>query len=111
MPRELAARVASHTGKEINFGIRPENVMVKGHTNVPEDENVVTSKVNVVEPLGDEQIIYLEAAGQDFIAKVDSHVRLKVGDSVPMIFDLAKAHIFDVASGANVSLSDSAQVA
>jgi multiple sugar transport system ATP-binding protein len=111
LPRDLASRVESYTGKEITFGVRPENVLVKGHTDLREDENVVPSQVSVVEPLGDEQIIYLQAGGQDFIAKVDSHVTLKVGDTTQMVFDVNRVHIFDNASGVNVSLRQPAAVA
>ena len=111
LPRDLASRVESYTGKEITFGVRPENVLVKGHTDLREDENVAPSQVSVVEPLGDEQIIYLQAGGQDFIAKVDSHVTLKVGYTTQMVFDLKRVHNFDNASGVTVSLRKSAAVA
>jgi len=111
LPRDLSSRIGAYMGKEITFGVRPENVLVKGHTDVQEDENVVSSQVTVVEPLGDEQTIYLQTGGQDFIAKVDSHVRLSVGDNVSMVVDVARAHIFDQASGENVSLRDKALVA
>jgi multiple sugar transport system ATP-binding protein len=104
LPKDLESRVEDHAGKSITFGIRPEDVMVKGHTNLVEDQNVVASQVNVVEPLGDEQIVYLESGSQTFIAKVDGHVRIKVGDNVPMLFDMENAHVFDSESGANVSL-------
>ena len=111
LTRDLASRVEGYIGKDVTFGIRPENVMVKGHTNLAEDENVVASQVSVVEPLGDEQIIYLTAGGQDFISKVDSHVRLEVGDTAQMVIDVGRVHIFDNASGANVSLRENAYVA
>jgi multiple sugar transport system ATP-binding protein len=108
LPRDLASRVEAYMGKDVTFGVRPENVMVKGHTNLAEDENTMASQVSVVEPLGDEQIVYLQASGQDFIAKVDSHVGLKVGDSATMIIDVNRVHIFDNASGVNVSLRENA---
>ena len=108
---DLAERVSDYAGKEVAFGIRPENINVKGHSNVVEDENVVKSKVNVVEPLGDDMIVYLSAAGKDFIAKLDSHISLAVDDTPDMLFDVTTAHIFDPESGANVSLRKAAQVA
>jgi len=110
LSRDLAGRVEAHTGKEVTFGVRPENIMVKGHIEFAEDENVVGSQVVVVEPLGDEQIVYLQAGGQDFIAKVDSHVSLEVGDTVNMIFDVSRVHIFDSATGINVSVREPASV-
>jgi multiple sugar transport system ATP-binding protein len=111
LPGDLAARVSTHVGTEVVFGIRPENIQVKGQSTLSEDENVVASRVNVVEPLGDDMIVYLNAGGRDFIAKLDSHVRLQVDDVPEMIFDIETAHIFDPESGENVSLREAAQVA
>ncbi|MHC4713382.1 MAG: ABC transporter ATP-binding protein [Planctomycetota bacterium] len=111
LPGDLAARVSGHVGAEVVFGIRPENIQVKGQSTLSEDENVVASRVNVVEPLGDDMIVYLNAGGRDFIAKLDSHVRLQVDDVPEMIFDIETAHIFDPESGENVSLREAAQVA
>ncbi len=108
---DLAGRVEAHMGKEVKFGVRPENVMVKGYTSLSEDENVAASQVTVVEPLGDEQIVYLQAGGQDFIAKVDSHVRLEVGDTTQMVFDVGRVHVFDKDTGVNISLREKAAVA
>lgn len=111
LPEELAARVEDYGGKEVVFGIRPENVAVRGKAGFEEDENVVTTKVNVVEPLGDEMIVYLSAGGKDFIVKVDAHVKLEVDDVPEMLFDVSSAHIFDVETGENVTLREPAQVA
>ncbi len=108
---DLAGRVSGRVGAEVVFGIRPENIQVKGQSTLNEDENVVASRVNVVEPLGDDMIVYLNAGGRDFIAKLDSHVRLQVDDVADMIFDVDKVHIFDPESGENVSLREPAQVA
>ena len=108
LTRDLALHIEAYMGKDVTFGVRPENVMVKGHTNLTEDENTMQSQVSVVEPLGDEQIVYLQTGGQDFIAKVDSHVGLRVGDMATMVIDVNRVHIFDNASGLNVSLRENA---
>ncbi len=111
IPQDLASRIRQYVGKKVVFGIRPENVAVKGYSNIEEDENVVPSRVHVLEPLGDDMIVYLTVGGEDFITKVDSHVRLRVDDVPEMIFDLSRAHVFDPESGANISLREPAQVA
>ncbi|MCD6404428.1 MAG: sn-glycerol-3-phosphate ABC transporter ATP-binding protein UgpC [Planctomycetes bacterium] len=111
LPQELGSRVGQYVGKDVVLGIRPESVMLRGHTDIKEDENVVSSKVNVVEPLGDDMNVYFTAGGSDFITKMDSHVQIRVDDVPEMIFDLNRAHIFDPESGVNVSLREPAQVA
>ena len=110
--RTSPRRVEEYTGKKVTFGIRPEDVMVKGHTNLPEDENLVTSQVNVVEPLGDEQIVYLEAG----VAGRSSQSGQPCEDSRSATrrrcySTSANAHVFDNAFGRNVSLRKPPQVA
>jgi len=111
----LAAVVGGYAGKNVIFGIRPENIQVRGHGSSIEEkenrENTVASKVNVVEPLGDDMIVYLNAGGRDFIAKLDSHIKVEVDDMPEMLFDVDSAHIFDPETGENVSLTEPAQVA
>ncbi len=111
LSNDLAERVGDYAGKEVVFGVRPENIQVKGQTNIKEDENVASCKVTVVEPLGDDMIVYLNINEKSFIAKLDSHIRLEVDDVPEMIFDMQGAHIFDPETGANVSLREAAQVA
>ncbi len=108
----LAERVADYAGKDVVFGIRPENLQVKGQgISISENENAVQSKVSVVEPLGDDMIVYLNAGGRDFIAKLDSHVNVDVDDVPEILFDVDTAHFFDPETGENISLAEPAQVA
>jgi len=111
LPQELASRLEGAGAGDVVFGIRPEDIEVRELGTIAEDENVVQSRVNVVEPMGDEMIVYLAAGGVDFIGKLDSHARVEVGDAPEMLFDAARAHIFDRETGANISLARPAQVA
>ena len=93
-----------NTGKEVTFGIRPEDVK-EGDDGVNPTINV---KVDVVEALGSETLIYcktkdkqnegLESVVEDvsnLIAKVGFAANAKPGENVTVSFDVAHSHIFD----------------
>lgn len=89
----------SHAGRDIVFGIRPENV----HP-APADQAHLTATVEVVEPMGAEVFLYLTTGSNDFIARVDAGVHPTIGTSIAVRLDLAKVHLFDADSGENLVL-------
>jgi len=85
----------------VTLGIRPEDL----HTTQSNGGgDCVPARVNVVEPLGNEMIVYVSVFGQELVCRTDSHQALGVGEDVTVAFDMEKAHFFDVETGENVSL-------
>ena len=60
--------------------------------------------VEVVEPLGDEMILYLKTPAHEFLGKVDSHSGLSDGQTLEVSLNLDKVHIFDAETGENLCL-------
>ncbi len=85
--------------REAVLGVRPEDITI-GPT--PGD---LTAKVNVVEPLGDEMIVYVSTDYHDLVCKVPPHAGVAVDDEVGLTFNIDKTHIFDPETGKNVSLT------
>ena len=51
--------------------------------------------VKLVQPLGDRLNVYLSTPRHDdIVAQVSAHARLRVGDSVPVAFDMGAVHFF-----------------
>ncbi|MFH1730157.1 MAG: sn-glycerol-3-phosphate ABC transporter ATP-binding protein UgpC [Planctomycetota bacterium] len=86
-------------GREAVLGARPEDITIGAG---PGD---VRARVNVVEPLGDEMIVYLSTDYHDLVCKAPSHQKTAVDDDVGLTFDTGKAHLFDPETGKNVSLA------
>ncbi len=88
---------ASMIGKRITLGVRPEDIFDANlPSNVtPTDENTVTAKVDVLEPLGHEYVAYLSLGKLSIIATIDNETRLKEGQSSSFTFNLTRLHIFD----------------
>ena len=96
VPPSKFSRVDSHVGKEIFFGIRPEDVHDSHY--VPrgvDDSGRLTTSVNVIEPMGSEVYAYIEASGKEFIGRLDPRTSARTGQSVEIVLDMEKMHIFD----------------
>ncbi len=107
LPARLAAQVQAHINREVTFGIRPEDVTV-GPQDLPPTEGAgMTVRINVVEPLGHETILYLSTPKQAFLSKVESRLRLEAGAQVQVTLNLENAHLFDPGSGKNLTLGKS----
>jgi multiple sugar transport system ATP-binding protein len=77
------------------LGIRPEDVRVYLDGKGAEGQQKIKAKVEVIERLGDEQLVYANTGFNTFICKVDSHVPLEYDQDVDFVFDLKKCHLFN----------------
>ncbi|MFC6837925.1 ABC transporter ATP-binding protein [Halomarina ordinaria] len=80
----------------IRFGIRPEDV------SVVDDGPGIPTTVEVVEPIGSDNYLYLDLAA-DFIARVDSDVEPEPDDGVTVAFDESDVHLFDGETGESLT--------
>jgi len=95
IPDKHAAPYKSMNGRKIVFGIRPENIHDPEFA--PQDINgvKVPSKVDVTELMGNETMLYLMSGKNTFVGRVDPRSKLRVGNSVDVVFDMDQIHIFD----------------
>ena len=84
-----------YDGKELIFGIRPEDVNTEAAFLETFPESVVKATISVSELLGSESHWYCQVGDNEFIAKVDARDYLGTGETIELGFDLNKAHFFD----------------
>ena len=77
------------------MGIRPENLHDEAVYLESMSDSVVTARVEVVEMLGSETLLYVIADDVDFVARVNPRTKAKVGDLIKIAFDANKVHLFD----------------
>ena len=79
----------SYIGKTVAFGIRPENISIA--------KDGIKAKVDQVENLGGETIIYALVNGIEGVLtiKIPTNREIKVNDDIYLKFDMEKAHLFD----------------
>lgn len=104
LPDRLSSVVARLAGKPVTFGIRPEDLFDLEHYPGGPSDNVVRATANVVEPLGNEMIIYFSTRKNEFIGKFDAHHRIEMGQEMNLAVNMDKIHLFDSVSGDNIAL-------
>ena len=63
----------------------------------------LNGSADVVEYLGNEELIHVNAAGQDIVAVIGSEHRVRPGDQLSLQIPLDKVHLFDPETGASLS--------
>ena len=81
-----------YVGKEIFFGIRPEDL---SYNEKPALENNIPVKITVVEPLGADIHLWLTTDTQPLVARTEPHHNFKVGDTANFTPRMDKARYFD----------------
>jgi multiple sugar transport system ATP-binding protein len=95
IPEKFAKPYEAHTGKDIIFGIRPENIHDVDFVPLNIDAEKVAIKVDVTELMGNEIFLYLVSGKNTFVARVDPRSSLRVGQQASVAFDMDNFHIFD----------------
>ena len=92
---ERATKLADYVGREVTFGIRPEDVFASEKYEAAHEHNTVEASVRVFEMLGAEVFLYLTVDGFDVTCREHPSTKAKPGDSMSISFDVNKIHVFD----------------
>ncbi len=98
IPDKFAKPYVDHAGKDIIFGIRPENIHDVDFVPPNIDAEKVAVKVDVTELMGNEIFLYLVSGKNTFVARVDPRSSMRVGQQASVAFDMDTIHIFDAAT-------------
>ncbi len=92
--------VGPTTGRRLIAGFRPEHLDVG-----MAGSNAATIPVtaDVVEYLGNEELLHVTAGGEDLVAIVGTEHRVQPGDKLNLILSLDKLHLFDPDTGLSLS--------
>ena len=99
LPPAFRDAVGATTGSSFVLGIRPE------HLDVVATGGMVPSaqaKADVVEYLGNEELLHVMVAGTDVVAVVSSDRTVRPGDIVTLHLPLDKIHLFDSTTDASL---------
>ncbi|NPV38079.1 Multiple sugar ABC transporter, ATP-binding protein [Brevinematales bacterium NS] len=97
IPSQFVDKARPYVGREVTFGIRPEDIYDRSMYQGSIDSNTTLANVEIVERLGAEEFVYFATnGGYSFIAKYDPQVNVHMGDTNrEVIFDLNRSHLFD----------------
>src|SRR4029079_18188359 len=99
LPHRFAASVGATSGRKLVAGFRPEHLELEG---VEGDTVTFPGRADVVEYLGNEELLHVTAAEKDIVAIVDSSHRVKPGARLKLILSRATLPLFDAESGVSL---------
>ena len=92
---KVVPELADYVGKDVIFGIRPEDVHDSDEWLKKSPETVIESTIRVYELLGAEVFLYFDVEGANVTARVDPSTTARTGDTVKFALDAEKIHVFD----------------
>jgi multiple sugar transport system ATP-binding protein len=98
----------THASGKIKVGVRPEHLRLASEDEAKSTSHVLTSTVEVTEPMGFETYVFLAIASaledeHAVVARVPEELTPKVGATASFTVDPSKVHLFDVKSGARLA--------
>jgi len=104
IPGEIYRKLNIKERKNIVLGVRPEDFSLEAKSE--ESYNSIDALVEVIEPMGSENYLYLSSADQNFIIKTAPSINLKINDKIKLFINLNNIHLFDEKSSESEITSD-----
>jgi multiple sugar transport system ATP-binding protein len=103
IPKRYHKRCADYLGKAVICGIRPEDIHDKRFAKTASTPgNTIDVKTDVVEPLGDKDIVEVTKATLSFTLVCEPEVRARPDMPMTVVFDMEKTHLFDPETERNI---------
>ena len=100
---ELTKKVEGFVDRDVIMGIRPEMICDKPSAHDWPAATTVKAKVEVVEALGDQKVVYFSSEKSTFIGKLEAHVAAHTSHAMDLAFNASKVHIFDKSTEVNLT--------
>lgn len=104
VPEARSRDYAHYADKPIVFGIRPESISERQQRAGFADVDV---KIDLVEPLGPQTMVYFAIGGADLCGCIDPESRPKPQTMMPLSFNMNHMHLFDASTGSALWLGAS----
>jgi len=92
IPEDKAHKLASYENKSVTLGIRPEHIQ---YSMEPNDTASIPATIEVIEPMGNETVLYVKAGKNELTARILPQSDLRVGTECQLSINLQKIHFFD----------------
>lgn len=101
VPSGLTEKLEPYTGKNLTCGVRPEAI---GDEPAGEEGKRVgfKAKVEVVEPMGNETIVYVTTGRTPIVARLITREEIEPGSEIDLFIDMRRVHFFDPESEATI---------
>jgi len=96
-----AKKLDDYIHRNVIVGFRPEDISDKDRAGFASPGNVMTARIDVIEPIGSEELLYVSAGKHTFVAEIQeisggaSKKRALVEKEIELAFNMDKLHLFD----------------
>ncbi len=94
IPPDRAEKAAAAKG-QVTMGLRPEDVNLTGDSSAATEGHTIAGMVEVVEPLGREDLVGVKIGDIEMRVLVDKTRGVKIGDNIDLAVDTSKIQLFD----------------
>jgi multiple sugar transport system ATP-binding protein len=95
VPASKTSMYQAQAGKEVTFGIRPDDIHDPDFIPPGIETAAVGVKVDVTERMGNEIFAYLISGKDNFVARIDPRTKYKTGDQAQVVFNMDNMHLFE----------------
>ena len=95
IPDDRLQAFEAYIGKPVVFGIRPEDIHNPEFAAPGIVAQPVEARVDVTELMGNEINLYLNTGEHNYVARVDPRTKVRFGDQMQVVFNMANMHVFD----------------
>lgn len=94
-------KLDAYLDKKVIAGFRPEDILDKPRAGFVNDGNVVKARIDVIEPIGSEELLYVSSGAHTFVAEVPELIepgaekRDMVQEEIELAFNMKKLHLFE----------------
>ena len=97
----MKSALREYSRSEIRLGIRPEDILVDASSPLVRgsQRGWISTRVDLVEPLGNSALLYLHTQTHNFIARTEGTQLPPHDAQLSVAFNMEKAHLFDPETG------------
>ncbi len=94
VPADRTARYRTHAGRELVFGLRPEDIL-ETRADLPPGRIQFEMPLDVVEPMGMETMVYFTVGAVEVCGRVNPTSAGNAGEMMQLVADLNHMHLID----------------
>jgi multiple sugar transport system ATP-binding protein len=102
LPADVAGKISQYKGKDIIFGVRPEDLYSSPPDGSGGEAASFKATVEVVEPMGNEIFVYVTTGKTPVVARLGTRKEITPGSQIDLYIDLRRIHFFDAGSEATI---------
>ena len=96
VPETFCSRLAPYAGKQVLFGIRPEDMALHNSATGDGEDRTMAARAEVVETLGSEILVHLACGPHSLVARMEVPEQpVSEGQTLQLDLKMLKSHVFD----------------